>query len=170
MKCPIQFSTPNLVVVAVNQKMGVDFSGEIFTCYSPEPISFLSFGHLLMCLDRFFDRIRFPEPSLSARDFSGGIHQIPKDRPKKCMEVHALMEHQGDLATFVVHVKYRKNATWQGNIVWAEKGTSCNFRSALEMLRLMNQAMTEEPEADLPLGQASELEETSHSFGPDHQL
>lgn len=27
----------------------------------------------------------------------------------------------GDKGTFVVHVKYRQNATWQGDVIWVEK-------------------------------------------------
>ena len=49
--------------------------------------------------------------------------------------------HAGDIATFVVHVQYRQNATWQGKIVWAEKNKEIGFRSALELLKLIDTAI-----------------------------
>jgi len=37
-----------------------------------------------------------------------------------------------------------QNSTWQGQILWIEKGRKHNFRSALEMLKLMDEALNEE--------------------------
>ena len=51
-----------------------------------------------------------------------------------------LLEHRGELSTFVVYIQYRQNATWQGDIVWVEQGAMRSFRSALEMLKLMDNA------------------------------
>lgn len=47
--------------------------------------------------------------------------------------------------TFVVHVYHCENATWQGEVVWAEQNRTQKFRSALELLKLMDSAL-EEPE------------------------
>lgn len=47
--------------------------------------------------------------------------------------------------TFVVHVKHCENATWQGEVTWAEANRKKQFRSALELIRLMDDALhTEE--------------------------
>ncbi|MBE5893901.1 MAG: hypothetical protein E7286_11110 [Lachnospiraceae bacterium] len=43
--------------------------------------------------------------------------------------------------TFVVKILNRQNSTWQGNITWVEGEKSQNFRSALEMLKLMDEAL-----------------------------
>ena len=45
--------------------------------------------------------------------------------------------------TFEVSVLFTRNATWQGRIHWAEKNRGQNFRSVLEMLRLMDEALVE---------------------------
>ena len=44
--------------------------------------------------------------------------------------------------TFEVSVKFMQNNTWQGHIHWIEKNKKQNFRSVLEMLRLMDEALT----------------------------
>jgi len=45
--------------------------------------------------------------------------------------------------TFEVTVRFHQNATWQGQIHWIEKNYKQNFRSALEMLKLMDEAVEE---------------------------
>ena len=63
------------------------------------------------------------------------------------------------MATFVVHVMHRQNATWQGTVVWAEKNQKASFRSALELIKLMDSAVEESlPDPDTP----QELSEENH--------
>jgi len=45
--------------------------------------------------------------------------------------------------TFEISVKFMQNSTWQGQIHWVEKNLKQNFRSALEMLKLMDEALSE---------------------------
>jgi len=45
--------------------------------------------------------------------------------------------------TFEVSIKFLKNATWQGQILWIEKDQEQIFRSVLEMLKLMDEALAE---------------------------
>jgi len=45
--------------------------------------------------------------------------------------------------TFEVSVKFQQNSTWQGQILWAEKNMKQSFRSVLEMIRLMDEALSE---------------------------
>lgn len=43
--------------------------------------------------------------------------------------------------TFIVKVEYCQNKTWQGKVTWADENKSMNFRSALELIKLMNEAL-----------------------------
>jgi len=45
--------------------------------------------------------------------------------------------------TFEISVKFMQNSTWQGQIHWVEKNRKQSFRSALEMLKLMDEALLE---------------------------
>ncbi len=49
-------------------------------------------------------------------------------------------ENQGK-GTFIVRVEYCQNETWQGKVTWADKDKSMHFRSALELVKLMNEAL-----------------------------
>jgi len=49
-------------------------------------------------------------------------------------------KYTGD-ATFSVRFHFRQNATCQGELYWVEKKQKINFRSLLEMIMLMQEAM-----------------------------
>ena len=44
-------------------------------------------------------------------------------------------------ATFVITVMHEENATWQGSIRWIDKQMMKNFRSALELMKLIDSAL-----------------------------
>lgn len=45
--------------------------------------------------------------------------------------------------TFVVKIVSQQNSTWQGNVTWTEEKKVQNFRSALELLKLISGALDE---------------------------
>ena len=46
------------------------------------------------------------------------------------------------IGTFLIKVRYQRNATWQGEIHWIEKDMKQNFRSAMEMIKLADEALS----------------------------
>lgn len=52
------------------------------------------------------------------------------------------MENQN----FVVTVRSQENHTWQGTVSWVEGKRQENFRSVLELLKLIDSAMTTDAE------------------------
>lgn len=50
--------------------------------------------------------------------------------------------------TFVVRVDRRERATWQGQVIWTDRNRKQYFRSGLELLRLMEDAMDGEKSKD----------------------
>lgn len=51
---------------------------------------------------------------------------------------------RGKAATFEMRVLFRQHASWQGELLWLEKGTRQSFRSALELITLMDSALRAE--------------------------
>ena len=49
-----------------------------------------------------------------------------------------------ETGTFIVKILDRKNSTWQGTINWVEEQQTQNFRSALELLKLIDGALDKE--------------------------
>lgn len=46
--------------------------------------------------------------------------------------------------TFVVHVNKCENDTWQGQVTWADKDEKISFRSALELMSIIDAALNQE--------------------------
>ena len=65
-------------------------------------------------------------------------------KTEKVLESREVASYRGKIGTFLVHVKYRQNATWQGSVTWVEKKEKQQFRSALELLKLIESALDEE--------------------------
>jgi hypothetical protein len=42
---------------------------------------------------------------------------------------------------FIIKVDHFQNETWQGRIIWAEENRTERFRSTLELIALINEAM-----------------------------
>lgn len=53
-----------------------------------------------------------------------------------------------DTNTFIVKIVNQQNETWQGSVTWTEKQKVQNFRSALELLKLINGALEEDSGAE----------------------
>ena len=50
-------------------------------------------------------------------------------------------ERSSKPASFLIEIRYQQHQTWQGTITWLEAKKKVNFRSALELIRLMNSAL-----------------------------
>ncbi len=48
---------------------------------------------------------------------------------------------RNDSSSFVIEVKSTQNHTWQGTVTWVEGKVKQNFRSALELIRLMDSTL-----------------------------
>lgn len=137
----INQSIPNLLNICIDQKRNGDYSGRIYHKYQTEAVLFSTIQALMLALERFFDDIHFPQAATSERRFLGKKREINQKGLERVQDHNELLKQQGEVATFVVHIQYRQNATWQGKIMWAEKKKECCFRSALEMIKLMDEAI-----------------------------
>ncbi len=49
---------------------------------------------------------------------------------------------RGNMRTFIIQIKGTENSTWQGTVDWVEKKEKVSFRSALELIRLMDSSIS----------------------------
>ena len=137
----IFYSAPNLVRVCVDQYVGGDMSGRLYHFYCRDALPFQNTGDLVMQMDQFYDALNFPQAAVVTHGFrTKTVNRIDRNA-EKCQGAEEMEQHKGDIATFVVHVQYRQNATWQGKVVWTDENRECSFRSALELIKLMDNAM-----------------------------
>lgn len=49
---------------------------------------------------------------------------------------------------FLVDILYKQNSTWQGTVKWVNEKKTQNFRSALELIRLIDSTMEDKISPD----------------------
>jgi hypothetical protein len=152
---------PNLIVVGVDKIHNRDYEGRIWTQYDAAPAVFSNTMDLLRKADRFFDRIQFPQRATQPRSFGNemevGEHKSPpENRKERKITMKEIDHNRGEKGTFIVQVKYRQNSTWQGQVIWAEENKKVYFRSALELMRLIDNALgTGEADGSEPMEDTS---------------
>ena len=111
-------------------------AGTLSNPYMEKPVEFYGVVSLLRELDRLLDTLNFPQPFDAIRSFrtlpEAPSGEGPPDRS---------LDRKGDLATFAVRVLFRQNASWQGSVAWLEGEQESSFRSALELILLMDGAL-----------------------------
>lgn len=50
--------------------------------------------------------------------------------------------------TFIVKIMNTQNSTWQGSITWVEKEKTQHFRSALEMIKMIDSVLEEKTDIE----------------------
>lgn len=137
--------------VCVDARDGLEYSGRIISPYLPQEIPFTGLIHLLRLMEQFYDQLGYPGATTADRSFAEKAQGDAKSRGKvvRRMTEQTFEQMAGKKQTFTIQVKFRQNSTWQGSITWVEAKKTQLFRSTLEMLKLMEEALEEHPEEEL---------------------
>lgn len=136
----ISWYAPNFINMCIDNINDGELSGRIYHCYSKEPWKFTNILQLIELADDFFDRLEFPQASTSARSFTS-TQFSGVDRLDKVQSPEDFIENRGQKGTFFLNVRYRQNSSWQGSVTWVEEQREQHFRSALELLKLIDGAL-----------------------------
>lgn len=142
----LRLFAPNLITVCVNGQSFGDFYGELWHQYAAYPLTFNSTADMLFQMEDLYDQWNFPQRSTNCRSFRDG--EIQEERTEsfkrgKHMGLHNVQDKRGKQGTFIVQVQYRQNSTWQGQVIWAEENRREHFRSALELMKLIDSALAD---------------------------
>lgn len=146
------------VWIGIDQYNGSDWNGKIYTRLNKEAISFRNIGEMLDVLENIWNIIGYPQEAMINRRFLAQQKTIAKkerirvsyfdDETKDKMKVELSEEDmekkRGEQGTFIVRIQYRQNATWQGNVTWVDENKTVPFRSALELIRLIDSTQQNE--------------------------
>lgn len=136
----VNISAPNLAVICLDSRTE---DGRLYHRYAREATAFHQFSGLILDLEHFFDEIGYPQASLQTRRFDGKkavASGTQAGKPDVAWSAKEMLAMRGRLATFVVHVRMRQRATWQGECCWVEGDESASFVSELELLKLLEAA------------------------------
>ena len=131
---------------------GDKLRGVLFNRFLDRPYVFDNLLQMIEKMESIFDAKGFPESFTTPRMFtnsnhSRNFHEMDGNVDMNDAASSLVKPDPGNSkCTFEITVKFRQNSTWQGQILWAEKNLRQNFRSVLEMLKLMDEALTESEE------------------------
>ncbi len=133
-------TAPDLMCVCIDERGAAGSSGRLYHRYGKEPGLFQNEYQLLTLMEELMDRIGYPQASVEMRSYGKKNPETGRGEKPPAVSAEEVAGQQGRCATFLVHVQYRQNATWQGEIFWAERQRLQTFRSALELLKLFDSA------------------------------
>ncbi len=111
-------------------------AGRIYNAYLPQGRRFHGVMQFLQEMEQILEQMDFPRSFTATRSFCT-IPSIPADSPMA-------QEPGGKLATFALRILFRQNVSWQGSVTWLEGKQEQSFRSVLELMLLVNNALTYE--------------------------
>jgi hypothetical protein len=109
-------------------------TGRFHIASNQEVKTFESLSQLLIKINDTLDMEKFPQAYAELRRF--------QDPQKIAEPVQDVPKYQsGAVATFAVRILFRQNASWQGSVTWVEGRQEACFRSVLELIVLMDNAL-----------------------------
>ena len=136
---PVLTTTPSRSIIYLTPSHDETMRGCIYNEYYKKVFHFQNEYEMISAMEDLFNSLAFPHASFESRSFQDKFKKIIK-KVDDVMDDSMKDLRQNEKTTFIVNVQYRQNATWQGTITWVEENRTQHFRSALEMLKLMEQA------------------------------
>lgn len=132
--------TPWGIILCVDYYRDEKINGRIYHRYQTEPIRIGGMLETVFEIDAFFDRLGYPFPGTESHYF---IKHEKTQRIKMTRKLsdEEMLKNNGEQGTFIIRVEQRQHSSWQGRVTWVEEGKTENFRSALELLKMIDGAL-----------------------------
>lgn len=135
-------SMSSKVQVCITSYTNGEIMGTIYNDYYNKKILFLSASDLINKMESLYNSLSFPQKFMEPRSF--GVKKTGNAGWENAERAEESADEEVDktgIANFIIHVKFRMNADWQGDIKWLEKGINQSFHSTLEMIKLILAAL-----------------------------
>lgn len=143
--------TPNGIVLCVTQYDDGMIGGRLYHGYSREGIPFRGYEDIIRTAEELFNGLGFPYMGTGDRDINGQTRKArKKEGMTRVMRDDELLEQHGDMGTFVIRVQHRQHSSWQGRVTYMDKDQTVYFRSALELIKIIDSALDEAGGTDEP--------------------
>ncbi len=113
--------------------------GRYYNLYREETDTFLSMSQLILKLEQSLNVDDVPQAFNKVRSFYPSVGYSMNTY--RMAEASKAWGRRGKLGSFVIQISFRRNASWQGTVVWIEEDLTQNFRSVLELMVLLDSAL-----------------------------
>lgn len=162
----ISSSNSSMVQLIVFKQHSSEIWGEISNMYCEKPISCTDMGDFLLKLDALYEHLNYPMANMRVRSFSKQQKPVshnaaPSAEPAACFDSNIFniyqrqrqkeqyaratsirqKNHDKPSEAFLINTIFRQHASWQGEVLWEKTGQKMCFRSALELLHLIQSVM-----------------------------
>ena len=96
---------------------------------------FESLAQFLISAENLFDSMNFPQAFAAKRSFAPSPEAVSGGRVGPGPQT-------GKEGTFLIRLLFRQHTSWQGTITWLEGEGEQTFRSVLELILLMDSALS----------------------------
>lgn len=121
-------------IIQITGYQDKNFQGSLQNPYYSEKQIFSNLTQLLFLVESLQDNLHHPQKGMERRSFTGET-PAPLSLPQNEVPTGT------PLATFKLQILFRQNASWQGSVSWVETGVEAQFRSALELVSLMDSVL-----------------------------
>lgn len=139
MQRKIRDNAYRVTLVCVDSRKGEPMAGRLYHPTLPGGRQFRTLMELLVTMEELLDEMQLPQSFTAKRSFGDPPATLAQAPPTE-------EQRSGQTATFAIRVVFRQNASWQGSVTWLEGKREESFRSVLELLLLMNSAVSGEKE------------------------
>ena len=137
-------------VICVDSFENHEIVGRLLSAAQDEYHTFNSIKDMLNILESFFNAMTFPMQSHQYRSFGKSVQPytqsvpgIKEETQKRVREGITTEIEEGKILTFVLHIKFRQNVTWQGELSLLGTREIYPFVSMLEMVRILDNLLSE---------------------------
>jgi len=127
------------MILCIDSYTGGVPCGRFYNRYREEAQNFRSLIQMLILMEKKLDEEDFPQAYEKIRTF-GPLCTAEHTEEK------TPFARRGKLASFSIRLLFRQNASWQGSIRWLEGNEEKSFRSVLEMVFLLDSALSRSSE------------------------
>lgn len=113
-------------------------AGRLWCGHEGKESRFDNLMQLLLLIVKALGELDSPEEYMKCKSFSPCDF---RENNTLCVPKEVSEPEQGALATFKLKILFRQNASWQGTVTWVEGKQEQSFRSALELILLIDSAL-----------------------------
>ncbi len=117
--------------------------GSVSHVQSGRSMAFHSLMQMILAVQNKMNEIGYPQTSTSSRSWQSGAFSADASYSELEFESGQPedMMPESIQASFLIRIQFRQNASWQGTLIWMDNKESCAFRSLLELISLIADAV-----------------------------